>query len=323
MPRPTASTTLQRPDLGAIAYEYMLAASQRGFIGLQLLPIFGVSEQSADFPVIPIEALIKLPATARRTARGKYQRGDYEFETDTYSCIEHGWEEPVDETEAKLYRRFFNAEEIAVMRATDIILRLQEKRIADMLFNTSNITNTAAVTTEWSTAATCTPKADVKAAKQAMRAASGLEPDAIAMSKKVFENVLISDEIKDYMQYTNPHFLSTEEQQRQMLAKYLGVEDILIGNAIYDAAKKNKAFTITDIWDDEYVLLYKKAMNSQDLREPALGRTFLWEADTPNNIITESYREEQTRSDIYRVRQYTDEEIVFAGAGYLLSNITA
>jgi hypothetical protein len=37
--------------------------------------------------------------------------------------------------------------------------------------------------------------------------------------------------------------------------------------------------------------------------------------------VTESYREEQTRSDIYRVRQYTDEAFVFTGAGYLLSNI--
>jgi hypothetical protein len=67
--------------------------------------------------------------------------------------------------------------------------------------------------------------------------------------------------------------------------------------------------------------LLRVSSGGPDLREPCIGRTFLWTADSPQNIVTESYREEQTRSDIYRVRQYTDEAFVFTGAGYLLSNI--
>ena len=324
MPRPTASTTIQRPDLGAIAYEYMLEASQRGFIGLEIMPIFEVDEQSADYPKIPIEALIKLAASIRRTPRGKYQRGDYEFETGTYACQEYGWEEPVDEVEANLYRRYFDAEEVAVMRAVDIILRHQEKRIADAVMSTGNITNTSNVSTEWSTAADCTPKADVKTAIQAMRAASGLEPNAMAISKKVFENLMVCAEIKDYLQYTNPHLFSTFDQQKAMLALYFGLEKVQVGNAIYDAAKKKKSFTITDIWNDEYALLHRTtSTGGRDLREPILGRTFLWTADSPENLVIEQYEENQTRSDIYRARHHVDEAFVFTGAGYLLGNITA
>ena len=63
--------------------------------------------------------------------------------------------------------------------------------------------------------------------------------------------------------------------------------------------------------------------SGRDLREPCLGRTFLWTADSPQNIVTEQYREEQSRSTIYRVRHSVDEAFVFTGAGYLLSNITA
>lgn len=40
-------------------------------------------------------------------------------------------------------------------------------------------------------------------------------------------------------------------------------------------------------------------------------------------LTTEQYREEQTRSDIYRVRQNTDECIQFTGAGYILTGVTA
>jgi len=321
MPRPTSSTTIQRPDLGAIAYEYLMEASRRGFIGLEVLPIFEVLEQSGDYPVIPIEAILKLQST-KRAPDGSYPRSSYEFETDSYACSENGWEERVDDVEAKLYQRFFDAEEVAIMRAVDIILRRQEYRIASMVFNSSNLT-AAAVSTEWNTAASCTPRSDVETGKQAMKAASGLVPNALVMSDKVLANLLVADEITDALKYTNPIELGGREVQARLLAQYFGVERILVGGGIYDSAKKNIAQNIADIWNDEYVGLVKVASAIPDLKDPCLGRTFLWIEDSPENLITESYREEQSRSNIIRVRQHTDEEFVFTGAGYLLSNITS
>ncbi len=320
MPRPTSGTTLQRPDLGAIAFEYMLEASQRGFIGLSLLPVFEVPEQSADYPVIPIESLLKLQDTAR-TPRGNYNRSDYQFETGTYSCKEHGWEEPVDDTEAALYRRYFDAEEVAVMRAVDIILRNQEARVAAKLFSTTYVTGTADVSIAWNTSATCTPLANVTTAKIAMRAASGLDPNVAAMSKKVFDTLMLASELKDAFKYTNPLEVGSYEAKRRLLAQYFGLEDVFVGGAIKDGAKKGQSFSISEIWDDEYVGLFKISAGGNDLRDPCIGRTFLWVGDSPSNLTTEQYRDDPTRSNIYRVRQNTDEALVFAGAGYLIGNI--
>jgi hypothetical protein len=321
MPRPTSATTLQRPDLGAIAYEYMLEASQRGFIGLSLLPTFDVPEQSAEYPIIPIEAILKLQ-DVKRALRGSYNRSDYEFKTGNYSCVEKGWEEPVDDGESALYARYFDAEEVAVMRAVDTLLRAQEARIAAKLFNVSNITNTAAVSTEWSTAATCTPYADVMTAKKAMRAATGILPNTLTISWTVFQNVLACKELRDRLQYTMPLELLPEEQQIRLLSNYFGL-NVKIGNAIKDGAKNGQSFSIAEIWDDEYALLSAVSSGGKDLREPCLGRTFLWTGDAPSNLVTEQYRDETVRSNIYRVRQNTDEAFVFTGAGYLLSNISA
>jgi len=322
MPRPTSSTTIQRPELAKIAYEYMTEASHRGFIGLEILPILEVTEQSSDYPKIPVEALIKTPVT-KRAPRANYNRSDYEFETGTYACEEHGWEEPVDDVEARLYQRFFDAEEVATKRAVDILLRGQEKRIADAVFNTSNITGTSSVGTEWSTAGSCTPRANVKAGKTAMRAASGLMPNVMAISLKVLENLLVADEITDALQYTNPIELGGMEAQQRILAQYFGVDKLLVGGAVYDASKKGTAMSITDLWDDEYCGLFCVSTGGMDLREPCLGRSFLWTEDSPENLVTESYRDEPIRSDVYRVRHNVDEAFIFTGAGYLLSNITA
>src|SRR3972149_2267594 len=108
MPRPTSSTTIQRPDLGALAYEYMIDAASRGFICMSIMPIFEVIEKTADYPKIPIESLIKDQDT-KRLANGNYQRGDWKFETGTYNCEEYGWEEPGADGEDPPHRRHFGA----------------------------------------------------------------------------------------------------------------------------------------------------------------------------------------------------------------------
>lgn len=322
MPRPTSGTTPQRQDLGAIAYEYMLESPDRGFIGLKIMPVFVVPDQSADYPVIPIESLLKLQDT-KRAPRSNYNRDDYSFETATYACEEHGWEEPVDDVERRLYARYFDAEEVATTRATDILMRNHEKRVQSIVQDTSIITATSAVSTEWSTASSCTPCSDIKTAKRALKAATGVVPNVAIMSEKVFENVMLSSEIKHYLRYTTPHLLTSMEQQRRMLALYFGLDDILIGGSQYDSAKKGQSFSLADIWDDEYVTLARISMGGANLRDPCLGRTFLWTADSPEMLVAEEYRDEAIRSDVYRVRHYVDEAVIFAGAAYILSNITA
>lgn len=321
MPRPI--TTLQRPDLSTIAFEHMTEASERGFIGLEVMPVFPTPRQSGDYPKIPIESLLKIPDTSRG-ARGNYNRSDYKFETGTYSCNEHGVEEKIDDVEAALYNRYFDVEEVATIRAVDIILRSQEARIAAAVFNTTNIPNTAAVTTEWSTPATATPLADVTTGKRNMRNTKGLIPNAGVCSLKVFENTLLTAEIRDALKYTNPIEMGGFEAQRKALASYLGLEKILVGGAIKDGSDKGQDAVVADLWDDEYFGLFKLSNGGFDLKDPCLGRSFLWTEDSPDNTVVETYREEQTRSDIVRVRHNIDNgAFVFDGAGYLLSNITA
>jgi len=318
MPRPTSSTTIQRPDLGALAYEYMIDAASRGFICMSIMPIFEVIEKTADYPKIPIESLIKDQDT-KRLANGNYQRGDWKFETGTYNCEEYGWEEPVDDVEARLYRRFFDAEQVSTEIAVDRILRGQERRCAALCFASAD----ANIAIEWSTPATAVPRTNINAGKAAMRAASGLLPNALVMGYIAFTNALNTAELKDALKYTNPIELGGLEVQRRILATYFGVDQVLVGGAQYDSAKKGQSFTLADIWDDEYVALVRVSSGGVSLKEPAYGRTFLWQEDAPQEVVVESYREEARRATIVRARQHVDEAVIFSGAKYVLGNITA
>jgi hypothetical protein len=319
MPRPTSGTTIQRPDLGALAYELLLNPSD--FIADQVLPIFETPEQSGDYPKIPVEAFLKTHDT-RRAPRSGYVRDDWEFTTGNFACQDHGHEEPVDDVEARMYRRFFDAEVVAVERAVDKIRRAREVRCNTLLMNTGNITLTAAAAFCWDVAANATPKTDVDAGITAMRNGRGILPNAVIMDYKVFKDVMRCNELKTYLQYTSPHLIETEEAQRDMLAKYFGVQQVLVAKAMYDSADKNQTASLASIWNNDYVLVARIGANSRDLKEPCVGRTFLWTGDSPQSLVVEQYREEQTRSWVYRVRHNVQEALVYAGAGYLISNVT-
>jgi len=324
MPRPTSSTTIQRPDLGAVAFEYAMEASQRGFIADQVLPIFKTQEKTSDYPIIPAEAVLKLPHNIKRAPKSSYAREDFSFESGTYSCEDHGFEAVIDDEEANLYRRFFDAEVVATKRAMNVILRSREKRTADLMFNATTFAGkTNAVINEWNKPNDATPKEDVNAAKKLIRQRTGLEANGMAISRSVFDALLMAGEFLSHVDKTRAVLLENFEIQKQLLAQFFGVEKLLVGNAVYDSAKKNKDLSAADIWSVEYALVGIFAENPEDLSEPCVGRSFLWTPDSPDILTTETYREEKVRGDVIRVRHNIDEVPVFVGAGQLLSNITA
>jgi hypothetical protein len=320
MPQPASLSAEQRPDLGKVAFDFMLEADQQGFIAGKLLPEFPVDLQSAQYPIIKKEAFLKVVDT-KRAMRAGYSRDDYNWDFDSYATEEHGFESVLDDREKKLYARYFDLEVVGARRATDKILRAKEVRVAAQLFNTANITQTADVAIAWNTAATAVPHDNVTAAKIAMRAASGIDPNVGTCSKKVFDTVMLTAAIRDAFKYTNPIEVGGYEARRRLLAQYFGLDDILVAGGMKDSADPGLAATIAEIWDDEYFGLFR-VNASADLQVPCIGRTFRWTNEQPaGTLVTEAYREEKIRSNVIRVRGDMVEKIVFAGAGYLMGNI--
>ena len=329
--QPTNDTAISRPDLGVVVYEHMQNAPALGYIGTQVMPLFPVAEQSMEYPVIPMEVLLKIPDT-KRAMGADYKRGDFEFEMGWYATKENGWEEPLDDRERKLYARLFDAEVVKTKRATGIILRAQEKRIADKVFNATNFTPHA-VTNEWDDTANATPIDDVKTGKLAIRSACGMLPNTLIITYSTFLNLKRCDQVVALLKYTFPG-IDINKMTAAQLAAVLDVPRVLVAGAVYDSAKKGAAASISDIWDSEYAMLTITS-DSQDLSEPCIGRTFFWTEEGGEEPIVESYRDEGRRSDIIRVRNDSDERLIcsfdengsekskiYQAVSYLFSNIT-
>ena len=315
MPRPKQAA--ERRDLQAVIYE--AADPANSFIGLRVMPIFKVDDATGQYPVIPAEVMFSIPDT-RRAPRSPYPRSDWEWEWDTYATVENGWEEPVDDKEVKLYRRYFNAEKMAGIRAVKIILRDQEKRIAGAVFNESNFAPHA-VTDEWDDHENAAPIDDVKAGRKEMHDTIGVEPNTLIISYSTFLDLGLCGQIVDRIKHTNPA-VQRGDIQAPLLAQAFGVDQILVGGSLYNGAKKGQDAELSAIWSNEHAMLCRTSDSEMLGDLPCLGRTFLWTTDSPTNTVVESYRDETVRGDVIRVRHETDEEFISPECGYLLSNIT-
>ncbi len=330
--RPKGNTAVYRPDLGQVVME-LVEGPTMGFIGLEVMPIFRTTKQASSYPVIPKEALLSI-SDVSRAPRGKYNRDDWEYERGTYATSEKGHEEPIDDGERALFEQEAPglADLVATQRAWKKIMRAQEKRVADKIFNSTNFT-AHAVTNEWDDAANATPITDVNDGIISLRNQCGMLPDALIIAYSTFRRLKECDQIVDRLKYTFPG-IDVNRMTSEQLAAVFDVPRVLIGGAIYNAAGKGLDASIADVWDDEYAALVKIS-SGPDITEPGVGRTFLWTEDSPQNPIVESYREETRRSDVIRVRHHVDECLmqskddngsvvsnIAAACVYLMSNIT-
>lgn len=323
MPSPSAALATQRPDLATFE-EFDLEMQKRGFIAQRVLPVVDVASQSGSFGKITIESLLQNRQTERASGGG-YNRTNWKFTKQTYATEEHGIEEPVDQREAAAYAEYFDAELMASKRAGEVVLRNQEQRAASLVFNATTWTGaslTTGITHEWDDYANAVPLTDVEAAVQKVYDNTGIWPNALVINRKVFRNLRMCASI--LAQFKSQGFVDVRASKitEQMLATIFDLDHIIVAGSSKNSANEGQSASISPIWSGEYAMVCRVA-ETQDMKEPCIGRIFHWGEDGSEIMgHVEQYYEEQSRSDIYRMRHDVDEVILYPEMGHMLSNIT-
>jgi len=315
MPSPASPSTFQRPDLGMHFEQYDLAAAALGYIGPKILPMFNVALQTASFSRITVASLLEDIKTERAPGAG-YERGSYTFEQDSYACIEHGTEEPIDDAERAIYAYSFDVEEQGANRCLGRLMRGQEKRIVAPILASSNTTATAGI---WSTPATGKPFTDVSLARSVVRIRTGIRPNAVVMDWEAFEAARACDEVLNRIKFwggDDPAFVNTA-----VLARAMDVDFVFISGGMKNTAGHGLAAVLSPIWDKTKCAVIS-VPKSGDLREPCYGRTFQFTGDGGAGVI-EQYREERTRSEVIRARHWTAEKVLYSGAVQVVTGVMA
>lgn len=325
MPDYAGNYSTPRLDLGMALHEYRETNPEADFIGVEALPVFKVNKQAATYSKITRQSQLQA-ADTKRSLRGKYNRINFGARDDSYSCENHGLEAEVDDAEREMYASDFDAEFEATLVAHRAVMLGHEQRVASLLFNkTSSAFSSAnaALYTDKTSAPWTTPSVDVVAhirdAKAKVWENSGREANTLIISRKTLDRLLANTVIQGRFPGAS---VLTEAMLRDFLASILGIEKLLVGRARYNSQPINEdadAWTGANVWSDLYALVCVTAPGEgSPILTPCLGRTMLWEDYASDLWTVESYREEQSESDIVRVKNFVDEKIHDYYFGHLL-----
>ena len=305
-----------RADLGIAMWEYSLDNDQ-GFIATRALPIFGVTKESAKIPVITRDGILA-PDSVLHSDGASFNRGSFKAKDLQYTTEDFGYEQPLTDKQRALYRTDFDAELASSKIATRRILQALERRAAALLFNTSTWTGATLYTNNsgspWDNAATNIVK-QVEEAKNKVVALTGIVPNTIIFSRENIARFQANTDIKDRIKHVA---VAGFKAILDSLAGLFGLDQVLIGHGVYNSADEGQTASPTQIWSDDYAMLCVAAKPGEDLGDPQLGRTIIWEEMGPELVNVMQYREEQTESNIFRSRQYSDEKVFDASFAHLM-----
>jgi len=311
MPHPSSTLATLSPDLSTF-FEIEYASAEQNFIGTRVMPIMSVPKQAGTFGKVTVESLLEHSTSTSRSPNSGYNRRQYEFTSDSYTCEENGIEEVIDDREMAMYSDYIEAEAVATRRAVNLILMSHERRVAAAA---AAITTTSPLGNGLWSVGTSTPIDDIETAYRAHRDATGIRPNALILSEYVFRTVR---QHPDIVARVSSSGAGDQDRARdvnaEQLAAVFDIENVLVASGIENTANPNQPAVLTDIWTNEPIVT--RIASTNDIREPCFGRTFHWSED--GSVVggrIESYRDEAIRGSIVRVRHDTDEKVLYPELG--------
>lgn len=303
-----------RMDLGVAFHEY--SPTKARYIADAVLPILGVAKEAATMSVTKRRNLT-IPETKHANG-ATYNRVDLYMDDMAYACVDHGLEGQITDRDREKYSSDFDAE-VEKTQAIKIKMKLaREKRVKDLVFNTTTWTGADLYTDNsgapWDAAASAVIK-QIQTAREKVRLNCGVPADSMIIGESAFINLLNNTEIKAKFPGAT---VITEAMMRAQMGAIFGIQNLIVGQAVYNSADEGLTFTGAEIWPDDYALVAVLGTDGLPMTEPHLGRTILWENYIPDIEYVEMYREEQTKSDIVRVEQSIDEKVFDSYFGHLM-----
>jgi hypothetical protein len=303
-----------RADLGEALIEFRADPSY--WVTPRVLPRITVPRMAATFSAWTRAGLLRND-NVNRAMRSTYNRVEGESKDHSYRCLNYGVETLVDDGERAFFGRDFDEDLQAIMTLDLRINIAQEIRTANLLFSTANFTGNQftdnSVTDPW-TDVSSDIFGQILDAKEKVRQRTGMEANKLLVSKSVFNLMKKNTDLSKNRR--NVSVILSEKAIQDSLVELLGLDEIVVGKSVQNTASELKTETLADIWSKNYALVFYCARDGAPLQEPSLGRLIEWEF-LPDMLVT-SYREEQRKSDVFRVEHFVDEFLYDQAYGQLI-----
>jgi len=315
----TNSAAVYRGDIAGVLEQ--AKDWETGLIGTRVMPILNVPVLAGQYPSFKLKEGQLLKSDVKvRDPYSTFPRGTRSFTQETYTALEYGYEEAVDDTVAADISRFFDAEVVAAKLSRRKLLLAHELRVAGQIFNTGNFTSTAAGTA-YTTAnlATFDIAEDVQLALDRM--ISNGESTAntrVVIPYPVWTRARASTKFQNRLRGAGISSDTILNASTQAAAEVFGVSEVLIGRAAYDSAAEGVAFSSSNVWSNAYVWVGNVTESGAGYFGGGAGFTLNWSQYGPA-VGVFTYRDESIKSNIVRASHYVAEKVVNTNGGQLIA----
>lgn len=180
--------------------------------------------------------------------RGKYRQIETRvYSTSSYLIEGHGLEDFISKEDYANVEDPFDAERDGVMGVSTVLWLEKEKALADSLMSTSIITQntTLSGTAQFSDYANSDPLGVTTTAQNTILDATGVLPNLCVMDIRTWKVLRYHPQLLDQLGYkwNRPGGMNQDE-----MARALGVDEVLFGEARYESAAEGQASSLASVW---------------------------------------------------------------------------
>lgn len=307
------------PVVGAAKVDKILSQFSQmyrndNYIAEKILPVLQVKEKTGKYAKYGKENLRAYIGQIFRAPGTRAHTVDYSVSQGTYICQERAVEKPVADEMYKNTDDPYDPERDAVEVCMDNILTNKELALATFMSSTVNMSlnTTLSGTDQWTDRTNSDPIDDIDTAVEAVRQATGKRPNLIVFSQNVWVKFKSHPDIREQLKYTmngNP----SDTQVMSWVKDFWRFEEVLIGDAVHNAAEEGQTDNLDDIWANNVWVIFRTAKPT--LMRATFGLTL---SDVPRQV--DKYREESHLRNVVRVRDSFDQNVFDANLGYLIKS---
>ena len=285
------------------------------FVGTEILPFADIPNRSMKTIRFGKDAFRRYIDT-RRAPSSETRRLQFGYASDPIALKQEALEALVpDELQAEAGSvPGIDLAKTSTDTVQEIIALGREVEIAGMVRNPSlyGANNKMALTgaDKWLDASS-KPKDDIKTAREAVRRMIGRYPNVLLLGPAAFNALDDHPQILDKIKYT-----SSDSVTEAILAKYFGVDKVVVGKAVALADDAPDSAEAQDVWGNDAILAY--VPTGSNYLVPAFGYTYRLQGYP---LVEQPYYERNRKSWVYPVTEEYRPYITGAEGGFLLQGV--
>ncbi len=312
---PTRSQVHVNTPLTMLSVAFM--QSEDNFVGHKAFGFVPVQHASDLYYTFSKDDFIRDQAQPRAPAT-ESAGGGFTLTTASYACQVIAFHKDVADQDRDNADSILALDRTATEFVTSVMSLRREKQWVSQYFTTGVWTVDSTPSTLWDDPDS-TPKKDfLDAQTTLMKNSVGKRGNVFVLGPYVWNALQVHPEIKDQFKYTSPNSIDLA-----MLARYFGVDEVLVAYGVNATSAEGQAITVDFIAGKHALLCYRN--KNPQLMSVSAGYTMSWNqyAGSEQGATIQKFRMQPLRADRIEGEFAYDMKVVSPDCGFLFASVVS